>query len=268
MTKLNSYFVLFISFILFSCSSDNENIGDSSNFSTPLNLGNYWTYDVESQGNITRDSLFVDSETTINNNSYKIFKTRDDVATGFYSSALRNNKVRENNGKLLLTGDLAIAANQTLPITLDLTLNDFIIFDKNASNNQALNTNPRTGTINETINSYPLSINYSLQTFGGENFTTFTSPDGTVYSDVKSTKIKLNVNITTEITVLGATQTITALAPQDVLIATLYIANGIGVVYTNTVTTYSISSFIANELSVPETDTQTQDEFLDTYSVN
>uniref|UniRef100_UPI0040487C86 hypothetical protein n=1 Tax=Flavobacterium sp. TaxID=239 RepID=UPI0040487C86 len=137
-------------------------------------MGNYWTYDVESQGNITRDSLFVDSETTINNNTYKIFKTRDDVATGFYSSALRNNKVRENNGKLLLTGDLAIAANQTLPITLDLTLNDFIIFDKNASNNQALNANPRTGTINETINSYPLSINYSLQTFGGENFTTFT----------------------------------------------------------------------------------------------
>ena len=55
----------------------------------------------------------------------------------------------------------------------------------------------------------------------------FTSPDGTVYTDVKSTKIKLNLNITTEITVLGSPQTITALAPQDVLVATMYLSDGI-----------------------------------------
>ena len=264
----NYYIVILVSFVLFSCSNENESTGNTSNFSTPLTLGSYWTYDVESQGNITRDSLYIDSETTINNNTYKIFKTRDDISTGFYSSALRNNKVRESNGKLLLTGDLAIAANQTFPFIIDLSLNDFIIFDKNASNNQTLNATPKTGTINETVNGYPLSINYSLQTYGGETLSSYTSPDGTIYSDVKSTQIKLNLNITTQITVFGVPQTITALAPQDVLVSTLYLSDGIGVVHTQTITTYTISNFIANELSIPETDTQTQDEFLDTYSIN
>lgn len=268
MKKISSLLVLFLITILHSCSSDDSDSGSSTPFSTPLTIGNYWTYDVESQTGISRDSLFIDSENTINNNTYKVFKTKNDVATGFYSSTLRNNSLRESNGKLLLTGDLAIAANQTLPITIDLSLNDFIIFDKNASNNQTLNASPKAGTINETVNGYPLSINYSLQTYGGETLSSFTSPDGTFYTNVKSTKIKLNLNVTTVITVLGSPQTITALAPQDVLISTLYLADGIGVVYGNTVTSYTISSFIANELLVPETDTQTQEEFLDTYVIN
>lgn len=258
--------LLFIS-VMFSCSSDDSSSENSSNFSTPLTVGSYWTYDVEGQAGSNRDSLYIDSETTINSNAYKVFKTRDDLATGFYSSSLRNNAVRELNGKLLLTGDLAITAGETLPISLDLTLNDFIIFDKNASNNQALNASPKTGTINETINEYPLTINYSLQSFGGETLSSYTT-NGVTYTNVKSTKIKLNINITTVITVLGSPQTITALAPQDVLVSTQYLADGIGVIYTNTVTSYNLNSYIANELGIPPTDTQTQEEFLDTYLIN
>jgi len=211
--------------------------------------------------------LFIDSETTVNSNTYNVFKTRDNIATGFYSSAFQNNKVRESNGKLLLTGDLAISAGVILPIDLDLTLNDFIIFNKNASNNQVLNSFPKTGTINETVNGYPLSINYSLQSYGGETLSSFTT-NGITYTNVKSTKIKLNISITTVITVLGSPQTITALAAQDVLVSTQYLADGIGVVYTNTVTSYNLNSFIAGELGIPATYTQTQEEFLDTYLIN
>lgn len=211
--------------------------------------------------------MFIDSETTVNSNTYNVFKTRDNIATGFYSSALQNNKVRESNGKLLLTGDLAISAGVTLPIDLDLTLNDFIIFNKNASNNQVLNSFPKTGTINETVNGYPLSINYSLQSYGGETLSSFTT-NGITYTNVKSTKIKLNISITTVITVLGSPQTITALAAQDVLVSTQYLADGIGVVYTSTATSYNLNSFIAGELGLPATDTQTQEEFLDTYLIN
>lgn len=258
--------LLFIS-VIFSCSNDDSSSENSSNFSTPLTVGSYWTYDVEGQAGSNRDSLFIDSETTINSNAYKVFKTRDDIATGFYSSSLRNNAVRESNGLLLLTGDLAISAGETLPIDLDLTLNDFVIFNKNASNNQALNSTPKTGTINETINGYPLSINYSLQAYGGETLSSYTT-NGITYTNVKSTKIKLNISITTVITVLGSPQTITALAAQDVLVSTQYLADGIGVVYTNTVTSYNLNSSIADELGIPATDTQTQEEFLDTYLIN
>ena len=89
-----------------------------------------------------------------------------------------------------------------------------------------------------------------------------------VYSNVKSTKIKLNLTITTIITVLGSPQTFTALAPQDVLVSTQYLSDGIGVVYTNTVTSYTVSNFVANELQIAESDTQTQEEFLDNYIIN
>lgn len=268
MKKVHFIIGLVLVSTLLSCSNDDTSGPDnSSNFSTPLTVGSYWTYDVEGQAGITRDSLFIDSETTINSNSYKVFKTRDDIATGFYSSALRNNSVRESDGKLLLTGDLAISGSETLPFDLNLTLNDFVIFNKNATNNQVLNTSPINGTINETINGYPLTINYSLQSYGGETLSTFAT-NGITYSNVKSTKLKLNISITTVITVLGTPQTITALTAQDVLVSTQYLADGIGVVYTNTVTSYNLNSFIADELGIPASDSQTQEEFLDTYVIN
>ncbi|MQP24167.1 hypothetical protein GFJ94_03710 [Flavobacterium sp. LMO8] len=267
MKKVQLVFGLLFIFIMFSCSNDDSDSENTNNFSTPLTVGSYWTYDVEGQAGSSRDSLFIDSETTISSNTYKVFKTRDDVATGFYSTSLRNNAVRESNGILLLTGELAISAGETLPIDLDLTLNDFVIFNKNVSNNQALNSSPKTGTLNETINGYPLTINYSLQSYGGETLASYTS-NGITYSNVKSTKIKLNVSITTVITVLGSPQTITALTAQDVLVSTQYLADGIGVVYANTVTSYNLNSFIAGELGIPTSDSQTQEEFLDTYLIN
>ena len=261
--KKSAFLVTLLTSILFiSCSSDDS--GTGSNFETPLTIGNYWTYDVEGQAGITRDSLYISNDTVIGSNTYKKFKTENNIATGFYSSALRNNGVRESNGKLKLSGDLSLASGQTLPIAVDLTLSDFVIFNKNASNNQALNSSPKTGTIQQTVSGYPLNINYSLQSYGGETLTSFTSPNGDVYTNVKTTKIKLNVEITTTISGFP----ITALAAQDVLVSTQYLADGIGVVYTNTVTSYSLNSLVATQLGIPATSSQTQEEFLDTYLVN
>ncbi|HLO72643.1 MAG TPA: hypothetical protein VK164_01790 [Flavobacterium sp.] len=253
---------LLTSILFISCSSDES--GTGSNFETPLTIGNYWTYDVEGQAGITRDSLYISNDTVIGSNTYKKFKTENDITTGFYSSALRNNGVRVSDDKLKLSGDLSLASGQTLPIAVDLTLSDFVIFNKNASNNQALNSSPKTGTIQQTVSGYPLNINYSLQSYGGETLASFTSPNGDVYTDVKTTKIKLNVEITTTISGFP----ITALASQDVLVSTQYLADGIGVVYTNTVTSYSLNSLVATQLGVPATNSQTQEEFLDTYLVN
>jgi len=250
--------------VLSSCSSDDSGSRSSSIFSTPITIGNYWTYDVKGQAGITRDSLYVSNDTIIGSNTYKKFKTENNIATGFYSSALRNNGVRVSNGKLLLSGNLSLAGGQTLPIAVDLTLNDFVIFDKDATNNQALNSSPKSGTINETYNGYPLTINYSLQSYGGETLATFNSPDGTVYTNVKSTKIKLNVSVTTLLSGIS----IPVLTNQEVLISTQYLADEIGVVYTNTVTSYTLNPTAANFLGVPVSNTQSQEEFLNTYLVN
>lgn len=262
MKKIAFFTILFTASFFVSCS--NEDSGSGSNFETPLTIGNYWTYDVVGQAGTTRDSLYISNDTIIGSNTYKKFKTRNNGGTGFYSSSLRNNGVRESSGKLLLSGDLSLASGQTLPINVDLTLSDFIIFNKNATANQSLNSSPKTGTIQQTVSGYPLNINYSLQSYGGETLATFTSPDGTVYNDVKSTKIKLNVEVTTTISGFP----ITALAAQDVLVSTQYLADGIGVVYTNTITSYTLNALVATQLGVPASNTQTQEEFLDTYLVN
>jgi len=262
MKKIHFLHVFALIFIFSSCSNDDS--GSSSNFSTPLTIGNYWTYDVVDEIGTTRDSLYISNDTIIGTNTYKKFKIKNNIATGFYSSALRNNGVRISNGKLLLSGDLSLNSGAILPFDVDLTLSDFVIFNKDASNNQALNSSPKTGEINETFNTFPLTINYSLQSFGGENLATFTLPNGTTYENVKSTKIKLNVSITT----VYSGFPITALAAQDVVVSTQYLADGIGVIYTKTITSYNLNAFAATELGIPASNSQIQEEFLDTYLVN
>ena len=259
---------LCVSSLFISCSNDDENGNGADNFTIPLTDGNYWTYDVDSEGTFTRDSLYISGDVVFNTKTYKKFQTRDDVATGFYSSSLRNNGVRKSDSKLLLSGDLSLASGQNLPINFDLSLDDFVIFNSNASNNQALNSNPVTGTIQETFNGFPLTINYSLQSYGGESFTTFTSPNGDAYDNVKATKIKLNVSVNSEQTFGGFTIPIVVLAPQDLIVSTIYTADEIGVVYVNTDTSYTINSDLASEFGIPPTDSQNQKEHLDIYMID
>ena len=267
--KKSSYFFLFYATAsLLACSDSDDANGSSAAFETPLNIANYWTYDVQNAGEVNRDSLYISNDTVIASKTYKKFKTKDNLATGFYSSALRNNGLRQENGKLFLSGDLSLNGATALPVAFDLNLSDFVIFNKNATNNQALNAIPKTGTINETVGDYPLTILYSLQSFGGETLPSYTSPNGMTYTNVKTTKIKLNVKITTTVEVFGSSQTIVALAPQDVLVSTQYLADGIGVVYSNTVTSYELNTLIATQLQIPASSSETQEEFLDTYLVN
>lgn len=253
--------------LFISCSNDDENGNGGDNFTFPLNNDDYWTYDVDTEGTLTRDSLYISGDVIFISKTYKKFLTRDNTASGFYSSSLRNNGVRKLDSRLLLSGDLSLASGQNLPINLDLSLDDFVIFNSNASNNQALNSSPETGTIQETFNGFPLTINYSLQSFGGEHIPNFTSPNGDTYGNVKTTKIKLNVSVTTVQNVGGFTIPITILDPQDLIISTIYTAEGIGVVYVNTDTTYNINSSIASQFGIPASGSQNQKEYLDIYQV-
>lgn len=265
MKKTSYFFLICATLTLFSCSDSDDTLVI---FETPLKIGNCWTYDIENESEINRDSLYISNDTLIVSRTYKKFKTKNNIATGFYSLALRNNGVRQENGKLFLSGDLSLNTTASLPINFDLNLSDFIIFNKNAANNQALNALPKTGTINETVGDYPLTILYSLQSFGGETLPSFTTPNGVTYSNVKTTSIKLNVKITTTVDVFGIPQTLVALTPQDVLVSKQYLADGIGVVYSNTVTSYNLSTLVASQLDIPASSSETQEEFLDTYLVD
>ena len=254
---------LFAGFI--SCSSDDDGSSTPSNtFSIPLNSGNYWTYDVEDTNGMSgRDSLFVGNDTVINSKTYKKMKVRNNMAMGFYSSSLRNNGVRKENNKMYLSGDLSLAAAETLPINLDVTLSDFIIFDANAAANAELSY--KSGVIQETFNAIPLTINYTLKSVAKESLASYTS-NGTTYNNVKKMSVVLNLSVSA--TFSGIPLPITVLQPQDVVVSTLYIADGVGMVYGNTVTTYNIDTTIADQLGIEPTQTQTQTEVLKTFNVN
>jgi hypothetical protein len=257
-----------LGFVLLSCSNDD---GNSTNLTTdftdalPLNNGNYWTYDVVGT-TTTRDSLYISGDTIIPPKTYKKFKNKNKIATGFYCTSVNNNGVKKESGKLVLSGDFSYGQGATLPVGLDLNLVDFIIFKEYATNGEVLNE--KTGTFQQDFNGNPLTIEYKLKSIGGENFASFTSPNGDVYPNVKSTKIILNLKVTTTQVFAGIPVTITLLQPQDVVISSQYLSKNIGVVYTNTLTTYSLDASIATQLGIPPTNTQTQEEFLDTFLVN
>lgn len=270
--------ILFVilSLSLLSCavegleSSIGDNFDDPNNTTSftealPLNNGNYWTYDVVGQTE-TRDSLYIFGDETVGSHSYKKFKNRNNIATGFYCSSLNNNNVRKEAGKLLLTGSLSVLQGITLPAGVDLSVTDFIIFNESATNGEILSE--KTGTFQQTISNIPISIEYRLRAIGGENFTSFTSPNNDVYPDVKSTKIVVSLKITSTQTIAGFPVTLTILPQQDVVVSTQYLSKNIGIVYTKTNTNFTLDATIAAQIGLPVTSSQEQEEFLDTYSVN
>lgn len=250
---------------------DNTNNPNNPNNSTtftdalPLNTGNYWTYDVVGLAN-TRDSLYIFGNETVGAHTYKKFKNRNNIATGFYCSSLNNNNVRKDAGKLLLTGNLSVLQGITFPTGLDLNVTDFIIFKESATNGEILSE--KTGTFQQTISSLPITIEYRLRSIGGESFASYTSPNSDVYPNVKSTKIIMSLKITSTQTIAGFPITVNILPQQDVVVSTQYLSKNIGVVYTKTNTNFSLNAAIAAQIGLPVTTTQVQEEFLDTYNVN
>jgi hypothetical protein len=255
---INALIIIF----LVSCSKDYDDTALINSLNVPLTDGSYWVYDVEGNGTVTEDHLFISGDVVIGANTYKKFETLNSVPTGFYSSSLNNNGVRQVQNSLLLTGDLSLNAGQNLPINLDLSLVDFKIFKGNASLNEVLST--KSGTINETINGYPVTIDYQLRSIAGANFASFTSPNSDVYTDVKAVKIVLTATVSTTISGFP----ITVLSNQDILTSFQYVANNIGVVHTNTTISYTIPQLIAGQLNVPATSTQIQNEYLTDYFIN
>lgn len=250
--------ILFLFTIGFtSCSSDDDSAASGgTNFSVPLTIGSYWDYDVVSDAGTTSDHLFVDSDVVISGNTYKKFKTTE-APTGFYSSSLNENGVRNDNNKLRLTGSINLGASQGLPTDISIDINDFIIFDPSASANATLDSH--TDSFTETYNGVTLTFNYTLKSTAGENHTSYSS-NGTTYNDVKSTVVSLNLTVSS---ILG-----NIMNNQEVLHSTQYLANGIGVVNTQTTFSYSIDPTIASGLGIPATTTQNQEEFLTDYQVN
>ena len=251
---------------LASCSTESveEPTTTVTSESFPLTEGNYWTYDVQGKNLSERDSLYVGNDTIINSKTYKKIKTLN-WPFGSFSTSLNNNGLRKAGNSVLLSGGLGIDLGEVFPI--DLSLNDFVILKEDATPNEELSF--LSGVMTQEIEGYPLTFEYSLKTTALENMASFTSPNGDVYTDVKKVKTALNLKISTTITYMGIPFTIPIMDSQEVMSSVQYYSNNIGMVYNHTTISYELAdlSQFGVTLPIPESASQTQEEFLDTYIV-
>jgi hypothetical protein len=270
---------LFIVILCTSCSNSTEEVVDTSdNITTSymaLGTNDYWNYTVSStyNGNVTpsKDTLHVGNDVLLNAITYKKMLSEgvDPVgsATGFYSSMLNNNGLRIDGSKLRLSGTVTLPTLVTDPITLNL--NDFIIFKENASSGTQLSS--VSGSFTQTIQTYPLTFDYTFKSVADGSLSTFVS-NGHTYVDVKKTKLILNLTVTYPTTLGGIPTTLTVLPSQDVIVSTQYYSKNIGEVYTDTTIQYSMNPAVVSALNLPSTiptsGTMNQEEFLVNYHLN
>jgi hypothetical protein len=252
-----------------SCSSSNPVeeiiIPETPTTYMPLKDGNYWNYDVQQvnagaiNSSLGIDHLYVSNDTLISGVTFKKMKTTNN-ANGFFSRTLKNNGVKISGSSLIATGKFSIPfPGLTTPI--EINLNNFAFFKDNAPIGTEIGIT--SGTLQQTVNNYPLDINYTLKAVAQESLPNYSSNNVT-YNNVKKTRLLLNLKIST--TNSGVTAIL--LADQTVFTINEYFAKNIGNVYTNTYFHYDINPDIATQFGVPATASETQEEFLTTYLLN
>jgi hypothetical protein len=234
---------------IFSCSEEEDSTDTTSNNNTetqgdyfPSAVGNNWKYDVTNTNNTTSDSfvnqddLYVVTETA----TTLTLDVNDGLpANGPIIGLLSSGTLTKTPTTLSVNGTLDLPAQIADLIDIEITLSNFVLFNSDANNNAQLASN--TNTIVQDFNGYPLTITYQLISTAlafDENL----SLNGTTYAKVLSSKMVLNLSLSTTVTVAGIPLPLVILEPQDVLVSTNYYADGIGLVQANSNNDYQISA--------------------------
>jgi len=268
---MKKYFAVLMLAVLFaSCTSDDDDtnavdLDVSTGNYLPLTDGNYWKYNVGGDLQTGSDSLYIQGDVALSGHTYKRFQT-DEPAIGFYSSALSNNGVRKEGDRLLLNGTAMMSFVSDFPLTINL--DDFVILNESEPNGAVLAT--VSGSIPYVFEGYTFNFNYTLTSSAMEHQSTFTTPDGEAYNDVKPVMLKLNVSVETVLTGGGFSIPVTIMAPQDVIVSTRYFAKDVGVVYSSTDIHYELEDFASNgvQLPMPQSFSAEQDEILVEYQAD
>lgn len=258
------------SLALFSCSGDDSTNTNSpgNNIATadflPLDEGNYWVYNVESQNTSGQDHLYIAGTETINGKVYDKFTTQE-TPLGFFSNSLYNNKMRQDGDKLMVTGETQFAFAEGVPLNISVT--DFVIFKENAASGEVLGTT--SGTITQEIQGYTMQINYVLTTKAAGDVATHTAGTHT-YNNVKKVETILNLSIVSPTVIAGVPFNATIMPAQNVVVSTQYYAKEIGVVHVETDINYNLADFTQFNvtLPVPQSFSDHQEEILDNYNVD
>jgi len=250
------FLFLFTSLLITSCSSDDDNtdpgeISQPGNY-FPSSLNNYWNFDVINTDNtnepvVSTDSLYVASET----GSVFTLEVNDNmVANGTMDSFLINGSLTPSENNLIFSGTLELPEEISDFVDFEINLSNVVLYDTEAALGAELSSN--SSTIEQDFNGIPITINYELTT-NALGFSESMSLNGEMYSNVITSDIKLNLNVTATIEVFGNPTTIAILESQDVLSITNYYAQAIGLVRSESESSYEISAVaitLFNELEI------------------
>ena len=255
-------YLALISVSLISCGSDDDSGNSDTNFIyLPLSINNSWDYDVTTGTTVANDNLMVSSE---NNGSFELTATPD-PANGLMSNFLSSGQLSLEDGKLLVNGNLGFDFQGLSGF--DITVTDAPVYDQNAGANEEIYTT--SGTFTETVDGIDLDINYTATNIQLADEPSITVAAGT-FNDVLHSQTIVNVSISTEITVLGITQTIQLLDPedQDVIVVDNYWARDVGLIRSDNQLDYNLGSFPGINLPFPQSANILTTQELTAYTVN
>jgi hypothetical protein len=262
MIKKLAFAICLISIISCDPSDDDGNNVTNNDFSYfPLNTNNSWDYDIKIGADSSIESLTISS---VSGNEYTL-TANPEPPTGIMTGILSSGTLRATSGKLIGNGTVDFGFQGLDNLTLEIT--DGIMYDQNASPDTELYTTSATTT--QSLLTYDLDINYEVTSVQQANIAQM-SVNGTAYTDVIHSQLLITASITTDITIVGLTQEIPLLAPQDVIVIDNYWAKDIGLIKSDSQLDYSLEDFSALgvTLPVPQSASILTEQDLTAYTIN
>ena len=232
-------FFLIVTVFAFSCSNESVDSSLAENNASdffPNNTNTYWKYvvDINSEDlpdmNFTAlDSVYVAESS---DNSISLAANNDASANGRMNMILTSGTLYKTDNTLALDGSIDLADNlAALGFADSFTLTGLTLYDLEASNESIMFS--QTGTSSNSIpiqdTEVPVDVNFEIQT-KKLNFYDSKTINQINYNNVFEGELTLSLEINATIYLLGFPQTVTFLAPQDILSIRYYFAESIGMV--------------------------------------
>ena len=232
-------FLLFVTVLILSCSDESSDSAAADNNASdyfPNSTNSYWKYIVSSSSEELPDMDFtaLDSVYVAESfdNTISLAANDDALAIGRMNMILTSGSLYKTDNTLALDGNIDLTENLAdLGFADSFTLTGLTLYDLEASNESIMFT--ETGTSSNSIpiedNEVPVDVNFEIQT-KKLNFYDSKTINQINYNNVFEGELTLSLEINATISLLGFTQTVAFLDPQDILSIRYYFAESIGMV--------------------------------------
>lgn len=247
----------------------------------PSTVNNTWIYNVDNSSSTTPELDYTGTDlVTINSetgNSFTI-NVNSDISPefGLMNGILNTGTLTRSSSTLALNGELPLPTELDFLSETTLTLSNFLLYDLNAGINSDLST--LEGVLSETIDidgsTFPLTAVYSITNTRTSNVSSL-NVDGETFTDVITSEITLNLNLSTTVVVNDISTNVTIIESQDVLVIKNYFAEDIGLIKSEANQTYtldanfvSILDLLGLTLDFPTTLSVSNTQDIDSYVLN